>query len=126
MGKADELLKSVGGSIMESASHRIAPVAMPAATASALGSGPLPGVSRSRAAMEIPVGKIEPDPEQPREEFDEEALDRLAESIRTRGQLQPIAVRLDQGRGGDVIVAGGRRWRGPGRRGPPGGSCRGL
>jgi ParB family chromosome partitioning protein len=57
------------------------------------------------------VEKLHRDPNQPREEFDAEALGRLAESIRTRGQLQPIRVRWDEGRGGYVIIAGERRWR---------------
>ena len=41
----------------------------------------------------IPVAKIDRDPDQPRQEFDEEDLARLAESLRIRGQLQPIRVR---------------------------------
>ena len=55
--------------------------------------------------------KIAPDPDQPREEFDEEALGRLAESLRTRGQLQPIRVRWDEGSEQYMIVVGERRWR---------------
>jgi ParB family chromosome partitioning protein len=59
----------------------------------------------------IPVAKIDRDPDQPRQEFDEEDLARLAESLRVRGQLQPIRVRWDEGRGMYVILAGERRWR---------------
>jgi ParB family chromosome partitioning protein len=59
----------------------------------------------------IPVAKIDRDPHQPRQEFDEEELARLAESLRIRGQLQPIRVRWDEGRGMYVILAGERRWR---------------
>jgi ParB family chromosome partitioning protein len=59
----------------------------------------------------IPVAKIDRDPDQPRQEFDEEELARLAESLRIRGQLQPIRVRWDEGRGAYVILAGERRWR---------------
>ena len=43
--------------------------------------------------------------------YDEEALARLAESLKTRGQLMPIRVRWDAGRGTYVILAGERRWR---------------
>jgi ParB family transcriptional regulator, chromosome partitioning protein len=116
MGKADELLRSMGGSIVESASHRGAPAAMPTAGA-ALTSDRLTGVMRSKAALEIPLGKIEPDRDQPREEFEPDALARLAESIRTRGILQPIRVRWDEGRGRYVIIAGERRWRASGMAG---------
>jgi ParB family chromosome partitioning protein len=58
----------------------------------------------------IPADKIQRD-DQPREEFDEESLDRLADSIKTKGQLQPIRVRWDEGRGAYVIVSGERCWR---------------
>jgi ParB family chromosome partitioning protein len=58
---------------------------------------------------EIEVARIRPNPNQPRVQFDEEALDELAESIRLRGVLQPILLRPD---GDDyMIIAGERRWR---------------
>jgi ParB family chromosome partitioning protein len=58
---------------------------------------------------EIEVARIRPNPNQPRVQFDEDALDELAESIRLRGVLQPILLRPD---GGDyMIIAGERRWR---------------
>jgi ParB family chromosome partitioning protein len=69
------------------------------------------GVSKSRNAAEIPVDRIGPDPDQPREEFDEDALGRLSESILTKGLLQPISVRWAEGQGRYVIIAGERRWR---------------
>jgi ParB family chromosome partitioning protein len=59
----------------------------------------------------IRVDRIMPDPSQPRKEFDEEALDRLAESLRTRGQLQPIRVRWDDGLDKYIVVVGDRRYR---------------
>nr|WP_303652951.1 ParB/RepB/Spo0J family partition protein [Paludisphaera mucosa] len=59
----------------------------------------------------IETGRIQPDTDQPRTEFDPEALERLAESLKTRGQLQPIQVRWDEGRGAYVIILGERRWR---------------
>ena len=52
-----------------------------------------------------------PDAEQPRKEFDPSALDRLAGSLRDRGQIQPIRVRWDEGLQKWVIIAGERRWR---------------
>jgi ParB family chromosome partitioning protein len=69
------------------------------------------GVVRSKDAAEIPVDRIDRDPDQPREEFDADGLGRLAESLRTRGQLQPIRVRWEEGRGVYLIVCGERRWR---------------
>jgi ParB family chromosome partitioning protein len=58
---------------------------------------------------EIDIARIKPNPNQPRVQFDEEALDELADSIRERGVLQPILLRPE---GEDyLIIAGERRWR---------------
>ena len=58
----------------------------------------------------LPLAKIEPRIEQPREVFDEEALQSLADSISRYGLIQPITVRpLDTGY--YQIIAGERRWR---------------
>jgi len=57
----------------------------------------------------MPVGALTPHPGQPRRLFDDAALDELAQSIATRGVLQPIVVR-PHGRSYQ-IVAGERRWR---------------
>ena len=59
---------------------------------------------------EIPLSQIEPNPNQPRREFDEEALQELANSIREVGIIQPITLRqIEEGR--YQIIAGERRWR---------------
>ncbi|MBR7169740.1 MAG: ParB/RepB/Spo0J family partition protein [Alistipes sp.] len=59
---------------------------------------------------ELAIDQIIPNPTQPRTEFDEEALDELADSIRQLGIIQPITVRKhDDGR--YVIISGERRWR---------------
>jgi ParB family chromosome partitioning protein len=59
---------------------------------------------------DLPVDAIEPNLEQPRQYFDEGALEALAASVRERGILQPVLVRpLRDGRYG--LVAGERRWR---------------
>ena len=59
---------------------------------------------------EIPVSQIEPNPDQPRREFDEEALQELADSIRTMGIIAPITLRqVSEDR--YQIIAGERRWR---------------
>ncbi len=57
----------------------------------------------------LPVASIEPNPGQPRRQFNEEALAELAQSIRSRGLIQPIVVRPHGHR--FQIVAGERRWR---------------
>ncbi|MBR6258816.1 MAG: ParB/RepB/Spo0J family partition protein, partial [Oscillospiraceae bacterium] len=58
----------------------------------------------------LPIAKIEPRADQPREVFDEERLEELAESIREHGLLQPLTVR-ELGGGFYQIIAGERRWR---------------
>ena len=66
---------------------------------------------REEAGMrEIPVELIEPNPSQPRRDFDEEALVALSESISARGLLQPLVVRPLPG-GAYELIAGERRLR---------------
>ena len=59
--------------------------------------------------QEIDVSAIRPNPYQPRDQFDEEALGALADSIREVGVLQPILVRPVED--GYELIAGERRWR---------------
>ena len=59
----------------------------------------------------LPLREIEPDPDQPRKNFDEEALAALSASIAENGLLQPIAVRPKKAGPGYIIIAGERRWR---------------
>lgn len=60
--------------------------------------------------LTLPISNVEPRSEQPREYFDQEALEALADSIRQYGLIQPITVRkLDSGY--YQIIAGERRWR---------------
>lgn len=64
----------------------------------------------SSTINEIPLDQIEANPNQPRREFDEEALQELAESIRAIGIIQPITLRqVADNR--FQIIAGERRWR---------------
>ena len=58
---------------------------------------------------QVMLSEIEPNRDQPRKDFDEEALNELAESIKKHGLLQPILVRNKNG--GYEIIAGERRWR---------------
>jgi len=65
---------------------------------------------RSVGVRVIPVDRIEPNPQQPRMEFNEEALQELSASIKEHGVLQPILVR-PLGANRYQLVAGERRWR---------------
>lgn len=60
--------------------------------------------------MTLPIAKVEPNRNQPRAYFDEEALAELAESIKLHGMIQPITVRKLES-GYYQIIAGERRWR---------------
>jgi ParB family chromosome partitioning protein len=70
---------------------------------------PADGAEAAGGVREIDIARIKPNPAQPRVQFDEDALDELAQSIGERGVLQPILLRPD----GEnfQIVAGERRWR---------------
>ena len=58
----------------------------------------------------LPIYKVEPNPNQPRQDFDPEELEALADSIRTHGIIQPLTVR-EMPNGYYQIIAGERRWR---------------
>jgi ParB/RepB/Spo0J family partition protein len=66
--------------------------------------------SSEKRELLLKVSKIEPEKNQPRKRFDEEALAALADSIREHGVIQPIAVR-ESDNGYYKIIAGERRWR---------------
>ncbi|MFF0395172.1 ParB/RepB/Spo0J family partition protein [Streptomyces sp. NPDC005248] len=59
----------------------------------------------------IPTDRIDRDPSQPREEFDQAKLEELAGSMRQLGQLQPISVRYVPSARRYVLIMGERRWR---------------
>ena len=73
-----------------------------------------PGVASVQAesrggVREVEVGRIRPNPHQPRLQFTEQSIDELADSISERGVLQPILLRPHGD--GFEIIAGERRWR---------------
>ena len=78
-----------------------------------LGEGGRPPAPAGEAAgggvREIELSRIRPNPNQPRQQFSEESIAELADSIGQRGVLQPILLRPEGG--GYQIVAGERRWR---------------
>jgi ParB family chromosome partitioning protein len=75
-------------------------------------SHPPGGSADQRAPRTLPIALLRPNPFQPREHFEPELLDDLANSIREKGILQPIVVRPVPGQPDEYqIVAGERRWR---------------
>ena len=60
---------------------------------------------------DVPIESVHPNPDQPRRDFDRGELEDLANSIRSRGILQPLLVRAAGDAGQYQIVAGERRWR---------------
>ncbi|OSQ49904.1 ParB/RepB/Spo0J family partition protein [Marivita geojedonensis] len=66
----------------------------------------------ARAARTLPIEKLIPNPDQPRRSFDQDALEELKRSIKSKGIIQPLIVRKHAGSEDSYeIVAGERRWR---------------
>lgn len=63
------------------------------------------------SVTQLALAKVEPNPNQPRKAFDQQALEELAESIRLHGVITPITVRRGEKDGYYQIIAGERRWR---------------
>ncbi|PJI38489.1 ParB/RepB/Spo0J family partition protein [Ferrovibrio sp.] len=78
---------------------------------------PAPGSDAAAArtaaggVREIPIEQLKPNPYQPRKVFNKEALEELAQSIKSKGVLQPLLVRRAKDGQGYEIIAGERRWR---------------
>jgi ParB family chromosome partitioning protein len=109
--KNAENLKARLGSNMAESMGDVKPGAGGLPSGFAAPTGQYAGCTRIKDALSIDVTRIIPDPHQPRKEFDEAALDELAASLKTRGQLQPIRVRWAERLGMWVIIAGERRFR---------------
>lgn len=71
---------------------------------------PQPQVPNHLRIWNLPIEKVDPNPYQPRQVFDKEPLQELADSIREKGIIQPILVRKLEN-GNFEIIAGERRWR---------------
>lgn len=70
----------------------------------------VPSVPDHARIWQIPIEKLNPNPKQPRQNFEKAPLEELANSIREKGVIQPILVRK-QPDGEFEIIAGERRWR---------------
>jgi ParB family chromosome partitioning protein len=66
---------------------------------------------KATTTLRIPVDQIEPNPKQPRHDFDEKALQELAASIKIHDIIQPLTVAKVAGADKYRIIAGERRWR---------------
>ena len=77
---------------------------------------PMASLSGAASIQELSISLIQPNPNQPRREFDEERLEELASSIRALGLVQPITVQ-ELGGGQFQIISGERRWRAAQRAG---------
>jgi len=75
----------------------------------------VPDTAAGDVVKVVPLTSVEANPDQPRKEFDPEALEELAQSIREQGVLQPLLV--EAWAAGYRIVAGERRWRAAQRAG---------
>jgi ParB family chromosome partitioning protein len=118
MGLKDTLTSRLGDRMRASMGAGEAPSADPA-PAGPRGTTPAKtdGLKALRAAALIPIDRLAPDPDQPRKAFSDEEIDRLADSLRSRGMLQPIRARWDADLARWVIVAGERRFRAARRAG---------
>ncbi|MBX3253780.1 MAG: ParB/RepB/Spo0J family partition protein [Chitinophagaceae bacterium] len=68
-------------------------------------------VDKATTSIRVPVDQIEPNPKQPRHDFDEQALNELAKSIKLHDIIQPLTVAKIAGTDKYRIIAGERRWR---------------
>jgi len=100
----DHMAESMGAGLEEAASAE-------AATPAPARSAQHQGVKKLKNSGLIPIDRIKPDPNQPRKQFDQVELERLADTIRDRGLLQAIRVRWDDLLEHYVIIAGERRWQ---------------
>ena len=108
MATSRTLLSGLDAQLEESMGRRLVelhPTLSPVPQGKDVGRRPLGEFGR------VTISQVIPDPGQPRVEFTEEALERLAKSIRDKGQLSPIRVRWSEELGKWLIIAGERRWR---------------
>jgi ParB family chromosome partitioning protein len=109
MASTRTILEQIDAQVAESMGQREGAAARPALSPVPalrdVGRRPAHGFGR------VAVEQVIPDPAQPRCEFDEESITRLAESLRSKGQLHPIHVRWSEQAQKWAIISGERRWR---------------
>ena len=107
MSKTRSALEAIDSNLNESVGLR---EAAPSATLSPVPSAKDTGRQPLRTFGKVDVSRVEPDPSQPRKEFSDESIQRLAQSIKEKGQLQPITVRWSPESKKWFIISGERRW----------------
>lgn len=108
MASTRSMLEQISGNLNESLGVRefdLRPQLSPVSSGKDVGRRPV------RNFGKVDIHQVIPDPDQPRVEFTSEAIERLAESIRDKGQLSPIRVRWSEDLSKWIIIAGERRWR---------------
>lgn len=110
---AENLQRRFGSNLSESLGVR---AGIPASGTSTPGAfpretSPDDGRTRARDAGHMEIDRIVPDPDQPRKEFSDDAIDRLAASLLKHGQLMPIRVRWNSSIGKWLVISGERRYR---------------
>ncbi len=69
------------------------------------------GAKSAQGVIQVPIDQIQPNPQQPRTNMDEEALAELADSIREHGIIQPLIISAGPNSDQFILIAGERRWR---------------
>lgn len=108
MGKTRTTLEQIAGNLEESLGVRevdLRPRLSPVASAKDVGRRAI------RNFGKVDINQVIPDPDQPRVEFSQDAIERLSQSILDKGQLSPIRVRWAVDLEKWVIISGERRWR---------------
>lgn len=72
---------------------------------------PVRHIVADEGLLYIPIGLLRPNPNQPRQHFDDAALRDLTASIKEKGVLQPVIARKDPSGDSYILIAGERRWR---------------
>jgi len=114
MKSAEDLRSRIGGNMRESmGAHRPTATVVPGVAQPAFHgeTAKYRGAARIKDALAIDLDRLMPDPDQPRKEFDPQTITDLSDSLKARGQLQPIRVRFVVAADRWVIVAGERRYR---------------
>ena len=110
--KADHLAAKFGANLSGIVGLRpTPPTDQPPTPTDPASSGKHDRATRLKSFGDFPIDQVDRDPTQPREDFDEADLQRLADSIRRKGQLTPIRVRWSHETNRWVVLVGERRWR---------------
>jgi ParB family chromosome partitioning protein len=72
---------------------------------------PVHHLAANEGFLYLPIELVRPNPDQPRQHFDDSAIEDLTASVKEKGVLQPILARKDPASEGYIIIAGERRWR---------------